>query len=274
MRLTWTSPSAFPRRSEVQWRPLVIHVSSADQGAAMPDDRLLRILARLGDHDGRPATTTRLCVACATITEMTGAGIMLIADEIPCGSICTTDSVSALIEELQFTLGEGPCIDAHREQRPVTEPDLAAPAVRRWASFAPPALSSGVRAVFGFPVSTGSVRVGALNLYRDRPGPLTDDQHADATVIASVAARYVLGMQAGAAQGALAAELEVGTNFQFVVHQAAGMVAVQLGVGVTEATLRLRARAFSTDRLVADVARDVVARRLRFDPSDGEAVTW
>jgi hypothetical protein len=71
----------------------------------------------------------------------------------------------------------------------------------------------------------------------------------------------------------LGAELEVGTNFQFVVHQAAGMVAVQLGVDVAESTLRLRAHAFGADRLVADVARDVVARRLRFDPSDGEPVS-
>jgi hypothetical protein len=127
--------------------------------------------------------------------------------------------------------------------------------------------------VFGFPVTVGDVRVGALNLYRDRPGPLTDDQQADAMVVARIAARAIVEMQANAEPGVLGAELEIGTNFQFVVHQAAGMVAVQLGVGVAEATLRLRAHAFSTDRLVADVARDVVARRLRFAPSDGEPVT-
>jgi GAF domain-containing protein len=236
----------------------------------MPDHRLLRLLARLSADDGQPVGTTRLCVACAAVTEMTGAGIMLIADDGPHGSICTTDAVSALIEDLQFTLGEGPCVDAHREQCPVVEPDLANPDVSRWASFTPPVLASGVRAVFGFPVSVGDVRVGALNLYRDRPGPLTDDQHADAALVAGVAARAIVEMQAHADPGALGAELDVGTNFQFVVHQAAGMVAVQLGVRVSEALLRLRAHAFRTDRLVADVARDVVGRRLRFDPSDGE----
>jgi hypothetical protein len=211
-------------------------------------------------------------MACAAVTDMTGAGIMLIAEDGPHGSICTTDAVSALIEDLQFTLGEGPCVDAHRDQRPVVEPDLAHPDVSRWASFTPPVLASGARAVFGFPVSIGDMRVGALNLYRDRPGPLTDDQHADAVLIATIAARAIVGMQADAEPGALGAELEVGTNFQFVVHQAAGMVAVQLGVGVDEALLRLRAHAFITDRLVADVARDVVTRRLRFDPIDGEPV--
>jgi GAF domain len=239
----------------------------------MPDHRLLRLLARLSADDGRPAGTTRLCVACAAVTEMSGAGIMLMVDDGPRGSICTTDAVSTLIEDLQFTLGEGPCVDAHREQRPVVEPDLANPDVSRWASFTPPVLASGARAVFGFPVSVGDVRVGALNLYRDRPGALTDDQHADAVLIAGIAARAIVEMQADAEPGVLGAALEVGTNFQFVVHQAAGMVAVQLGVDVAEATLRLRAHAFSTDRLVADVARDVVARGLRFDPSDGEPVS-
>jgi hypothetical protein len=239
----------------------------------MPDPRLLRFLARLSADDGQPIGTTRLCVACAAATEMTGAGIMLIADDGPHGSICTTDAVSALIEELQFTLGEGPCLDAHREQRPVAEPDLAHPDVGRWASFTPPVLASGVRAVFGFPVSVGDVRVGALNLYRDRPGPLTDDQRADAVLVARIAGRAIIDMQADAAPGVLGADLEVGTNFQFVVHQAVGMVAVQLGVGVAEALLRLRAHAFSTDQLVTDVARDVVGRRLRFDPSDGEPVS-
>jgi hypothetical protein len=240
---------------------------------AMPDHRLLRLLAHFSADGEQPARTTRLCVACAAATEMTGAGIMLMADDGPHGSLCTTDAVSALIEDLQFTLGEGPCVDAHREQRPVVEPDLANPDVGRWGSFTPPVLASGVRAVFGFPVSVGDVRVGALNLYRDRAGPLTDDQQADAVVIAGIAAWAIVEMQADAEPGVLGADLEVGTNFQFVVHQASGIVAVQLGVGVAEAMLRLRAHAFSTGRLVADVARDVVAHRLRFDPSDSESVS-
>ena len=179
--------------------------------------------------------------------------------------MCTSNAVSALIEELQFTLGEGPCVDAYRQHRPVVEPDLADPAVPRWVAFAAPAVEAGARAVFGFPLDVGDVRLGALNLYRDRPGALTDDQYADALVMAGVAAQAVLDMQADAAPGALGAELEIGTNFQFVVHQASGMVAVQLGIRVAEALVRLRAYAFQHGRLVADVARDVVDRRLRFD---------
>ena len=122
-----------------------------------------------------------------------------------------------------------------------------------------------MRAVFGFPLHVGAVRLGALNLYCDRAGSLDTEQHADALVMADVAAQTVLLLQANAPPGLVAAELEVGADFQLVVHQAAGMVSVQLGVTVGQALVRLRAYAFGNDRALADVARDVVARTLRFD---------
>jgi hypothetical protein len=201
---------------------------------------------------------------------MTGAGIMLMSGGVPHGSLCTTDDVSTLIERLQYDLGEGPCVDAYQLDRPVLEPDLAEPATARWLAFAGPALTAGVRAVFGFPLHVGAVRLGALNLYCDRPGPLGEDQHADALVMAEVAAQTILLLQANAPPGIVAAELEAGADFQLVVHQAAGMVTVQLGVTVAQALVRLRAYAFGNDRPLAGVARDVVARTLRFDAASGE----
>ena len=194
---------------------------------------------------------------------MSGAAVMLMSGDIPRGSLCTTDEVSQLIEELQFMLGEGPCVDAYQQDKVVAEPDLAAPVTHRWPAFTPPMLQAGVRAVFGFPLRVGTVHLGALNLYRDLPGPLTGDQHADALVIADVAARLVLEAQAGASPDAVAEELEAGANFHFAVHNAAGIVSVQEGISVTESLIRLRAFAFSSDRLLADVAKDVIARTLR-----------
>lgn len=196
---------------------------------------------------------------------------MLMAGDASRGSICTTDAVSALIEQLQYDLGEGPCIDAYRRNVPVLEPDLAAPAVVRWSAFTGPVLAAGARAVFGFPLRVGSVRLGAMNLYDERAGSLTDDQHADALVMAEVAAQAVLVLQAGAPPGVLADELASGADFRYVVHQAAGMVAAQLGTSVGEALVRLRAHAFGNGRPLTDVATDVVARILRFEPGDSES---
>jgi hypothetical protein len=154
-------------------------------------------------------------------------------------------------------------MDAYRQDQVVAEPDLADPVRRRWPAFTPPALAAGVRAMFGFPLRVGTVRLGALNLYRNVPGPLTGEQHADALVVADVAARWVLEAQAGASPDTVAGELEAGADFHFAVHNAAGIVSVQESISVTAALIRLRAYAFSNDRLLGDVAEDVIARRLR-----------
>jgi hypothetical protein len=201
---------------------------------------------------------------------MSGAGIMLMSGDLPRGSVCSTNPVSARLEQLQYALGEGPCVDAYHRGGPVTEPDLADPDTPRWLALTAPAVEVGIRAVFGFPLQVGAVRLGALDLYRDRPGPLTDDQHADALVMADIAAQAVLMMQSNAPPGKVAAELEAGADFQYVVHQASGMVAVQLDVSVGLALMRLKAYAFGNDRPLIEVARDVVARTLRFDAQSGE----
>ena len=231
----------------------------------MAGDRLLRVLAQLSSGGAIEPEAARLCEVCAEFSNMSGVGIMLMSGGVQQGSVCSSNDVSALIEELQYTLGEGPCVDAWQEGRPVLEPDLADPSTPRWLAFTPPAVEAGARAVFGFPLHVGAVRLGALNLYRDRPGPLSDEEYADALVLAGVVAQAVLGMQAQAPPGALPTELEKGANFRFVVHQASGMVAVQLGVSVGEALVRLRAYAFGNDRLLDDVAAEVVGGQLRFD---------
>jgi GAF domain-containing protein len=237
----------------------------------MTGDRRLRILTRLVSSGPPELETQRLCEVCAEVTDMSGAGIMLISEDVPRGAVCTTNEVSELIEQLQFELGEGPCVDACKEDRPVLEPDLASPRVPRWFAFRQPAVKAGVRAIFGFPLEVGAVRLGALNLYCDRPGPLSDDQHADALVMAGIVAQSLLAMQANAPPGKLATELEAGADLHYVVHQASGMVAAQLDVNVAQALIRLRAHAFGHDRQLAEVAKDVVARRFQF-VGDGDSV--
>ena len=236
----------------------------------MAGDRLLRILAKLSSESATEPEPARLCEICADVSLMTGAGITLMTADTQQGSVCSSNDVSALIEELQFTLGEGPSVDVHLEDRPVLEADLADPAVPRWLAFAPPAVAAGARAVFGFPLRVGGARLGALNLYRDRPGPMSDEQYADSLVLAGVAARAVLAMQAHGPPAALSTELEEGANFRFVVHQASGMVAEQSGVSVGEALARLRAYAFGHNVLLTEVAEAIVARTLRFDGRSGE----
>lgn len=236
------------------------------QEAASPGRRE-RILGLLEQPDGR-VDTARLGRVCQQATGVTGAGLMLMSPDMPGVSVATTDEVSTLIEDLQFELGEGPCIDAYQQNRPVLEPDLADPLVMRWMAFGPLVLAAGGRAVFGFPLHVGAARLGALNLYCDTAGSLSADQHADALVMATIAAEALLLMQSNAPVGLLAAELASNVNFHHVVHQASGMVAVQLNVSLAQALIRLRGHAFGNGQPLNEIANDVVSRRLRFAPDE------
>ena len=88
---------------------------------------------------------------------------------------------------------------------------------------------------------------------------------------AGLAAQAVVGLELAAQLGHLDAELVApGVDFHYVVHQGVGMVASALGISVGQALLRLKAYAFANDRLLADVAEDVVARKLRLGTGTDE----
>ena len=116
-----------------------------------------------------------------------------------------------------------------------------------------------------FPLQVGAASLGVLDVYRERPGNLTDDELTDALAFADLAVDMLLEGQAGAAEGALAPGLEAVVDRSAEVYQAQGMVTMQLGVDLAEAMVRLRAHAYAHDRTLLDVARDIVARRLTLE---------
>jgi GAF domain-containing protein len=186
------------------------------------------------------------------------------------GVVCATDDVSERIEELQFSLGEGPCVDAVSTGVPVLIADLLAPngaAVDRWPVFMGGAEAAGVRAVFAFPLRIGAITVGALDLYNDQPGDLDGVQLPAALMAADAAALALLHVDTDGTTG-FADDFASRGSYQMQVHQATGMVQVQLDVTTEEAFLMLRARAFTLGRSLADVANDVVNRRLRISKED------
>lgn len=212
-----------------------------------------------GEHPARD-----LCQACVEVVGVTGASVMVMSEGLA-NPLASSDSVAACIEDLQHTIGEGPCIDAYTGDRAVFEPDLATPRQSRWPAFGPAALAAGANALFAFPLRVGGVHLGALTLYQARAGELSADQHADAQTMAGIVANAILSIQAQAPPGRLSPDLETLAGYRAEVHQASGMVSIQLGVGVGEALVRLRGYAYATDRPLADIAADVVARVLRFD---------
>jgi GAF domain-containing protein len=185
------------------------------------------------------------------------------------GTVCATDERAARVEDLQLTTGVGPCIDAVTSGSPVLIADLDRSEgvdLARWASLGDLS-TSGVRALFAFPLRIGAITVGALDLYRDTPGELAAEELSVALFAADVAAIALLQLVT-ATDDVFALDTSRGADYRMQIHQATGMVAVQLGVTVGEALLRLRARAFTDGSSVAELAADVVARRVRFQMED------
>jgi hypothetical protein len=203
-----------------------------------------------------------LCAACIEILGVSGAGITVMGGG-QAGPVCVSSERMATLEDLQFTMGEGPCQDAFHSRRPVHAPRFDLSVITRWPSFVDAAQKTGIGAVFAYPMASNGARVGVMTLYQNDEGDLTDAQHDDSLAMAGVLTETVLSLQDAAPTGVLAAGLEEAVAYRAEIHQASGMVSVSLQIPVGEALLRIRAHAFAVGRPVGAVASDIVARRLR-----------
>ncbi len=231
---------------------------SAEQNPARPDDdQTVSLLAR----------TRTLCGQCSNDVGVDGIAIAVFASDTSRDLVYATDITAERIDELEFTLGEGPGLTAYRTSVPELHTDLTDPAATtRWPMLVPEVLDLGVRAVFALPLRLFiGARIGVLELYRTQPCRL-DTQHYRA------AAGY-----AAALGSIVVEELDPSRNPTMVdpalsprgkVHLAAGMMAAQLRVSPADALTRLRAVAFAQHRRITVIAQDIIAARLRFRPED------
>jgi hypothetical protein len=246
--------------------------------------RIWGLVAAQAARHGGQVSAADACLAAVAAVEVTGAWLIAVSGAEAGHLMRVTDKASELLAELQMTLGEGPGPDAVASGGPVLASDLdELEAVRRWPAFAPAARQAGAAAVFAFPLQLGAIRTGVMSLYRVRSGPLSAFQLGDALIFADTATLLLLDSQdqaaggaagsAGTGPGGQPADL---TRHRAEIDQATGMLTEQLGVGIAEAFIRLRAHAYAHNRRLSDLARDIVARRLRLLPDpdpreDGQA---
>ena len=239
----------------------------------MTSQRSTEILLDISLAPNAGAMPLRLVRACSRALPVTGAGLSLMsAAGALDGLIAASNDTATAVEDLQFDLGEGPCWDASRSGYPVLVADLAHDPDRRWPFFAADALVCGVAAVFSYPLQSGGLRLGVLDLYRDQTGALDDAAHAEALHYAAAAALLLLHLQAQLEEPTAAAGRTIDpvdiegialADDRAVVHQATGVVSITAGVGVGAALLLLRGRAYAEERGVGDLAEDIVAGRAR-----------
>ncbi|MEO6942586.1 MAG: GAF and ANTAR domain-containing protein [Terrimesophilobacter sp.] len=206
-----------------------------------------------------------LCSRFLGLYPITGASISVIDEAGNHSTICASDDTAAKLEEMQFDVGEGPHWEALHTGRPALVPNLQSGDTSAWPIFSEAVRQTEIGAVFAFPLNMGAVTIGVVDLYCSSSGNLSTSALSTALSLARSVTLPAARLAIRSAH-AEAASTTTGTapELRRVVHQATGMILVQLNVNATEAFLVLRAHAFSSGRTVHDVAQDVVARRLDF----------
>ncbi len=217
-------------------------------------------------REGAAVSLRHAVIACADGLAAAGAGLSVVRHGAPREPVLASAPAAEELEELQFTLGQGPCVDAAAGRGPVLVPDITwADAQRRWPAFASAAAGRGVRGMFAFPVAVGAALIGVLGVYRLQAGMLDSQELADGLVFADAVLVLALDERGGIASGPEGLADAALSARRAQVHQATGMVAAQLGVSMSDALAALRAHAYTRGRQVTDLAADVLARRVRLD---------
>ncbi|WP_308167721.1 GAF and ANTAR domain-containing protein [Catellatospora tritici] len=215
------------------------------------------------DHTAHEADGLRqLCGAAVRALSACGVGLTVVASDGARAVTAASDPAAERFEELQLTLGEGPCIDAYTARHPVMIPDLDE-AMARWPAYSPAVHAGGVRAVFAFPLQIGAARLGMLDVFRPVPGMLTTDEVTLALTFAEVTVTTLLDRQHDADRADTWLHNVLGSRSE--LFQAQGMVMAQLATTLTDAMARIRAYAHANDQRLSEVATGIIARRIVFD---------
>ncbi|MDQ2708474.1 MAG: GAF and ANTAR domain-containing protein [Actinomycetota bacterium] len=248
-----------------------LHPMAAELGAVT---QTLLGIARAGIDERLLAG--QICAACVAGLAVDGAGFSVLTGSPSRETLWATDPTAQLLEDLQFSLNEGACMEAATTGSPVLVPDLRQSVhATRWPMFVAAVVEqTEIGALFALPLEWGTSNVGVLDLYRIAPGQLNKEQYQDALAATDLAALMMLGIRTdpiddGAERDGDRQWMDIAVGGRAEIHQAAGMVLVQLGVSVTDALARMRGHAFVNQRLLIDVARDVVARQLVFTEDMG-----
>ncbi|MGK4595270.1 GAF and ANTAR domain-containing protein [Amycolatopsis sp. w19] len=228
----------------------------------MTEDQRRRLRSLLtANGDGNSSAVAEICALAVAELAVSGVWVTLISQA---GTPATqqrlvraTDATAARLEELQFTVGEGPGLEAVISGTAILAPDLIVTA-SRWPAFTSGAQAAGAAAVFAFPLSLGAIRLGSLDCYRTTAGQLSSRQTAAALILAEMTFEAVLSETAGHAHD----DLGWITDIHAEVHQATGIVKYDLGVTMQAALLRIRGYAYANDMPIAVVAQRIVDREL------------
>ena len=201
----------------------------------------------------------RICRGAVASLEMQWSTIRVNARTGVGAVVASSDEMAQAIGDLGAASGEGPAHDAFVTARPVLMTRLLEEGYVRWPGFVSAVRSSGVRACYALPLHVGAVRLGTLDLYRRQTVELEPAQVSLALTFADLATERLLDPRNNASAGGLDSRLLDAIDRNSEIHQAQGMVMVDLDVDLAEAIALMRANAFARDLSLLDVARELLA---------------
>jgi hypothetical protein len=227
-----------------------------------------QFLAALAEYPDGTLGPRELCISCVKVLPVDRAALTVGGAATTWEPLSATDETAARIEAHQLVTGEGPAVDAAERGGPVLVDDLSTE-YDRWPGFTAALGRDAYGAMFAFPLQIGAIAVGVLDLYRIEPVPIEPDELTAMVAVADIVTMVLLSRPAPADVAADTTDAWwTPSPASSEVHQATGMVIAQLSVAPRIAYLRLRAYAFAHDKPLTEVAREVIERRLRFDPDD------
>ncbi|MDN3020713.1 GAF domain-containing protein [Streptomyces sp. S.PB5] len=233
-------------------RIAALHRSSADchrTAARLQDEYLARLADwAVGGDVPEPLFMSGVAEACGT----SSAALTLVGATFDDLALAASDEPSRAAQELEFLLGEGPARDATRGNRPVSASGRSL--AERWPGYGPAVLELGILEVAAVPLSMSDICVGALAVFD--PGPGVIGSTAFIRIAEALTRTMILSRDADPG-------LYGATDLRLAVHQAAGMVAVQLECGVHDALELIKARAFTENTSAGFVATRIISGELR-----------
>lgn len=238
---------------------------SSDHGAGDAVDRRVVVAELIAAQVIAGETITpmvlleRLCRAAAQNLAAVGVAVGLMSEAGSAGVVASANERSSLLDELQFTLGEGPSHDAFRMRRPVLIANLGSSEGEAWPAYSAGALEAGVSGVFAFPLHIGAAAFGIFTIYLTSAGPLDREQLAMALTFAESATEVLLDADSTSSDGSPHPAVETALGHRAEIYQAQGSVTVTLGISLAEALVRMRGHAFSHDQSLAELAALIIS---------------
>jgi GAF domain-containing protein len=223
-------------------------------------DGLRQALDQLADLRTAPVTVEealdRVAVSADALFCVDGTTLMLVDRDQALRNLAASDRRAAVLEELQATHGEGPCVDAFDDKQPVATDDLGRE--DRWPAFSPDAARRRLLAVLASPIPYSEQAVGVVAVFAAQPHPWTEAEREAIVAFTELVALLILNAMQARERGRVAAELQVALDSRVVIEQAKGVLVGRHGLTTRQAFERLRRQARDQRRPLSEVARAVV----------------